>query len=210
MEFKQGYGMTESSAVAFQTPNDCPNLATIGFAASNTQAKVVRLDDPNYMGCDINEVGELLVRGPHIMKGYLNDKVATEAAFVDGNWLRTGDMVSYDEMGLFYVKDRLKELIKVKANQVAPAELEEILRAHPQIQDAAVIGSPHDLYGEVPKAFVVKKKGASIKETEVRTFVDKQVAEYKHLRGGIQFVDSIPKSSTGKILRRQLKHMYSQ
>ncbi len=96
----------------------------------------------------------------------------------------------------------------MKSYQVAPAELEEILRAHPQIQDAAVVGVPHDSYGEVPKAFIVKKKGASISDGEVRAFIEKQISEYKRLRGGVEFVDNIPKSSTGKILRRQLKQLY--
>lgn len=204
----QGYGLTETSPLSFLSPNDCPNYATIGFASSNTQAKIVRLDDENYIGCDVNEVGELLVRGPHVMKGYLNSKEATDAAFTTGNWFRTGDMVSYDENGFCYVKDRLKELIKVKGFQVAPAELEEILRTHPNIQEAAVIGIPHNLYGEVPKAFVVKKKGALLNESEVQAFVEKKISEYKRLRGGVHFVDSVPKSSTGKILRRELKKLY--
>lgn len=204
----QGYGMTETSALSFQSPNDCPNYATIGFTASNTQAKIVKLDDPNYIGCDANEVGELLVRGNHVMKGYLNNKEATDAAFVNGNWLRTGDLVSYDERGFCYVKDRLKELIKVKGYQVAPAELEEILRTHPQIQEAAVIGVSHELYGEVPKAFLVKKKGAAINDSDIHIFIEKKIAEYKRLRGGVQFVDSVPKNSTGKIMRRELKQLY--
>lgn len=204
----QGYGMTETSALSFLSPNDCSNYATIGYAASNTQGKIVKLDDTNYIGCDANEVGELLVRGNHVMKGYLNNKEATDAAFVKGNWLRTGDMVSYDENGLCYVKDRLEELIKVKGYQVAPAELEEILRTHPHIQDAAVIGVPHELYGEVPKAFIVKKKGVLLKDSDVHGFIEKQIAEYKRLRGGVQFVENVPKSSTGKILRRELKQRY--
>lgn len=208
MEFMQGYGMTETSALSFQSPNDCPNYATIGFTASNTQAKVVKLDDPNFIGCDANELGELLVRGNHIMKGYLDNKEATDAAFVNGNWLRTGDMVSYDEQGFCYVKDRLKELIKVKGFQVAPAELEQLLRSHPQVQEAAVVGVEHELYGEVPKAFVVKKKGATIVDSDIHDFVEKKIAEYKRFRGGVQFVESVPKNLTGKIMRRELKRMY--
>lgn len=204
----QGYGLTETSPLTFVSPNDCPNYATIGFPSSNTQAKIVKLDDTSYRGCDANEVGELLVRGPHVMKGYLNNEEATDAAFVNGNWFRTGDMVYYDDNGFCYVKDRLKELIKVKGFQVAPAELEEILRTHPHIQEAAVIGIPHDLYGEVPKAFVVQKKGSTLNESEVQAFVEKKIAEYKRLRGGVHFVDSVPKSSTGKILRRELKQLY--
>ncbi len=116
MEFMQGYGMTETSSLSFQSPNDCPDYATIGFAASNTQAKIVKLDDTNYIGCDANEVGELLVRGSNVMKGYLDNAEATDAAFVNGNWLRTGDMVSYDKNGLCYVKDRLKEVYNETIN----------------------------------------------------------------------------------------------
>ncbi|KAJ6636980.1 4-coumarate--CoA ligase 4, partial [Pseudolycoriella hygida] len=208
VEFMQGYGMTETSALSFLSPNDCWDYATIGYAASNTQAKVVKLDDSDYVGCDKNEVGELLVRGHNVMKGYLNNKEATDAAIVKGNWLRTGDMVFYNENGLCYIVDRLKELIKVKGYQVAPAELEEILRSHPNIQDAAVIGIAHELYGEIPKAFVVKRKGATIQENDIHAFTNKKIVDYKQLRGGVQFVDSVPKSSTGKILRRELKKLY--
>lgn len=208
VEFMQGYGLTETSPLTFQSPNDCPSYATIGFPASSTQAKIVKLEDPNFIGCDVDEVGELLVRGPHVMNGYLNNKEATGAAFVNGNWFRTGDMVFYDKDGLCYVKDRLKELIKVKGFQVAPAELEEVLRTHPQIQEAAVIGIPHDVYGEVPKAFVVRKKNATLEESEIHAFVEKKLAEYKRLRGGVHFVESIPKNTTGKIMRRELKKLY--
>lgn len=204
----QGYGLTETSALSLQSPNDCSNYATIGFTASNTQVKIAKLDDPNYIGCDANEVGELLIRGPHVMKGYLDNKEATDEAIVKGDWLRTGDLVYYDDDGLSYVKDRLKELIKVKGYQVAPAELEEILRTHPKIKDAAVIGVSHELYGEVPKAFVVKKEGESINDDDVHAFVENKIAEYKRFRGGVQFIESIPKNLTGKILRRQLKQMF--
>lgn len=207
-EFMQGYGMTETSPLTLIAPKGCTNYATVGYVVSSTEGKIVKTDDPNFIGCDIDETGELLIRGCQVMKGYLNNQEATNETIVKGNWLRTGDLATYDSNGLFYIKDRLKELIKVKGFQVPPAELEQVLREHPSIEEAAVIGIPHELYGEVPRAFVVQKKGTSVSEKELHAFVDERLSEYKRLRGGIQFVDSVPKNSTGKLMRRQLKQLY--
>lgn len=207
-EFLQGYGMTEASPLTHIAPRGCTNYASVGYVCSSTEAKIVKVDDPNFIGCDADETGEIFIRGCQVMKGYLNNKEATDEAIVKGNWLRTGDLATYDSNGMFYIKDRLKELIKVKGFQVPPAELEEILREHPKIEDAAVIGIPHDLYGEVPKAFVVQKKLMDVTEKELLAFVDERISDHKRLRGGIQFVESVPKNSTGKILRRQLKQLY--
>ncbi|KAJ6633242.1 4-coumarate--CoA ligase 1 [Pseudolycoriella hygida] len=207
-EFMQGYGMTESSPLTLIAPKGCTNYASVGFVVSSGEAKIAKVDDPNFIGCDIDETGELLIRGCQVMKGYLNNPEATNETIVKGNWLRTGDLASYDSDGMFYIRDRLKELIKVKSFQVPPAELEEVLREHPNIDEAAVIGIPHELYGEVPRAFVVRKKATSVSEKELHEFVNERLSEYKRLRGGIQFVDSVPKNSTGKLLRRQLKELY--
>lgn len=200
--------MTETSPLTIIAPKGTTNYATVGHLASSTEAKIVKVDDPNFIGIDSNETGELLIRGCQVMKGYLNNEEATNETIVKGNWLRTGDLATYDSNGLFYIKDRLKELIKVKGFQVPPAELEETLREHPDIVEAAVIGVPHDLYGEVPRAFVVQKKTANVSEKELHAFVDERLSDYKRLRGGIQFVDSVPKNSTGKLMRRQLKELY--
>jgi len=200
--------MTETSPLLTIAPKGCTNYATVGFIASCTEAKIVKIDDPNFIGCDMNVTGELLVRGAQIMKGYINNDEATLEMIVKGNWLRTGDLAMYDSDGMLYIKDRLKELIKVKGFQVPPAELEQVLREHPNIEEAAVIGIPHELYGEVPRAFVVQKKAMNVSEKELHAFVNERIAEYKRLRGGIQFVESVPKNTTGKILRRQVKELY--
>lgn len=205
IEFIQGYGMTESSPVTFLGHKGSLNYASIGWPSASTDAKVVNINDPDYVGLNVDEEGELLVRSVSVMKGYLNNKEATDSTIVKGGWLRTGDIAVYDTNGDFYIKDRLKELIKVKGYQVAPAELEELLRDHPLITDAGVIGIPHPKYGEVPRAFVVRKSGATITEQEIEQYVVKKAAEYKRLLGGVQFIEAIPKSATGKILRRQLK-----
>ena len=113
-----------------------------------------------------------------------------------------------DEDGLFYISDRMKELIKVNANQVAPAELEGILREHPDILDAVVIGIPHPKCGEVPKAFVLRRTNANVTEPDIQEFVAKQVIKYKQLTGGVQFIDNIPKTPTGKVLRREIRKLF--
>lgn len=200
--------MTESSPLAFHGHyrTGSLNYNTIGWPAPNTEAKIVRVGDDNFMGLDTDEDGELLVRSPSIMKGYLNNKTATDETLV-GDWLRTGDIGSYDTNGFFCLKDRLKELIKVKGFQVPPAELEAILRDHPDILDAGVIGIQHASRGEVPKAFVVLRKGRQVTAEAVQQYVARKVSEYKQLSGGVQFVEAIPKSATGKILRRELKQL---
>lgn len=207
-EFFQGYGLTETSPIATISPKGTTNYATVGWTGSNCQSKVVAVDDPTLKGVDTNVLGELFIRGPNIMLGYFLNDEATRAMITPDGWLRTGDIVSYDEHGLYYIRDRIKELIKVNAYQVAPAELEAVLRCHPDIVDAVVVGIPHATYGEVPRAFVVKRQGANTSEDNVKQFVAKQVAKYKRLTGGVYFVESIPKTATGKILRREVKRLY--
>lgn len=190
-------------------PVGLQNYGTIGWPISNVQAKIVHVDDTtDHKGLDTHESGELWIRGPNIMKGYFkNEKATKEMITVDG-WLRTGDIAHYDTNGLFYVNDRLKELIKVNAYPVAPAELEALLRKHPAILDAVVIGIPDAIYGEVPKAFVIRKPDSDLTESDVQTFIAKQVVKYKQLKGGVQFVESIPKSNTGKTLRKDVKKLF--
>ncbi|GKV07919.1 hypothetical protein SLEP1_g19617 [Rubroshorea leprosula] len=138
------------------------------------------------------------------MKGYINDPEATLSTLVSDGWLRTGDLGYIDKDGYLYVIDRLKELIKYKGFQVPPAELEQLLQSHPEITDAAVIPYPDEEAGELPMAFVVRQTGSSLSDAEIIDFVAKQVAPYKKIRR-VAFVDSIPKTAAGKILRRELK-----
>ena len=141
------------------------------------------------------------------MKGYLNNESATAATIKEGGWLYSGDIAYYDEQSRFYIVDRLKELIKVKGFQVAPAELEDLIRSHEAVLDVAVVGIPDEMKGEVPLAFIVKKQGVNDKSLleDIHKFVNKHVAEYKQLAGGIRVLDFIPKSASGKILRKDLK-----
>ena len=143
------------------------------------------------------------------MKGYLENPKETEETIKDG-WLRSGDIAYYDELGRFYIVDRLKELIKVKAFQVPPAELEDLLRCHPDVLDVGVIGIPDERSGEIPLAFIVKKPESNVSEDMIHEFVNERVVEYKRLAGGIRFVESIPKTASGKILRKDLKEEYSK
>ena len=139
------------------------------------------------------------------MKGYLNDPEATKQAIDPSGWFHTGDIVYYDEDGDFFVVDRLKELIKVKGYQVSPTELEDLIMSHPAVADAAIIGLPDDYAGELPRAYVVKKPGTSVNEEDIKKFLHPKIAPYKHLNGGVYFVESIPKSNTGKTLKKEMK-----
>jgi acyl-CoA synthetase (AMP-forming)/AMP-acid ligase II len=199
---RQGYGMTETSPVTHSSPADSAKmkLGSVGPPAPNTECKLV---DPG-TGAELgpNQEGEVCVRGPQVMKGYLNNLEATARTIDTDGWLHTGDVGYADEDGHFYIVDRVKELIKYKGFQVAPAELEAILLTHPAVADAAVIPLPDDEAGEVPKAFVVLK-GESTPEA-LMDFVAARVAPHKKIRT-VEFIDQIPKSASGKILRRVLK-----
>ena len=141
------------------------------------------------------------------MQGYFKNNEATINTLKNA-WLYSGDIAYYDETGRFYIVDRLKELIKVKGFQVPPAELEDLLRSHPDILDVGVIGIPDDKKGEVPFAFVVKKPESNLSAEQIHHFVENHVVFYKRLAGGVQFIDIIPKTASGKILRRNLKQLY--
>ena len=201
----QGYGLTESSPGTHGIPVDRPDLdrGSIGLPVPNVEARVV---DPG-TGADVavGERGELWCRGPNVMRGYLNNPAATAATVDDEGWLHTGDLVTVDADGAFHVVDRLKELIKYKGYQVAPAELESVLLAHEGVVDAAVVGV-RDLDGEeIPKAFVVRSASAPDLDADaVMAFVAAAVAPYKKVRA-VEFVDAIPKSPAGKILRKELR-----
>jgi len=198
---RQGYGMTETSPVTHSSPADPVKMkpGSVGPPAPNTECKLV---DPG-TGEELiaNQRGEVCVRGPQIMKGYLNNPEATARTIDSDNWLHTGDIGYADDDGDFFIVDRVKELIKYKGFQVAPAELEAVLLTHPAVADAAVIPCPDDEAGEVPKAFVVLKDKASAEE--LISFVATRTAPHKKIRF-LEFIEQIPRSLAGKILRRVL------
>lgn len=206
IQFRQGYGMSEMSPVSHVGIYSKPVHGSIGVVAPNQEARLV---DPD-TGKDVarGERGELWVRGPNIMKGYRNNVKATKETIDPEGWLHTGDIAVVDEEGTFFIVDRLKELIKYKGFQVAPAELEALLIDHPLILDAAVIGVENkEQATEVPLAFVVKAPGPgqALTEKEVEEYVASRVAAHKKLRGGVRFIEAVPKSAAGKILRKDLR-----
>jgi acyl-CoA synthetase (AMP-forming)/AMP-acid ligase II len=195
----QAYGMTELSPASHITPESVIKPEASGLTVRNTEVKVVDIDTGRELGP--HEQGEVWVRGPQVMKGYLNRPAATAEMITPDGWLKTGDIGHADDEGYIYIVDRLKELIKYKAFQVAPAELEGVLLTHPAVADAAVIGVPDEVAGQIPKAFVVLRGDASAEE--IMAFVAERVAPYKKIRR-VEFIDQIPKSASGKILRRFL------
>jgi acyl-CoA synthetase (AMP-forming)/AMP-acid ligase II len=198
---RQGYGMTETSPVTHSSPAD-PSLVkfgSVGVCAPATECKIVDLESGATLGH--RQEGEICVRGPQIMKGYLNRPEATARTIDAEGWLHTGDVGFADEDGHFFIVDRAKELIKYKGFQVAPAELEALLLTHPAVADAAVIPIPDDEAGEIPKAYVVLNGDAAA--DEILAFVSTRVAPFKKIRL-LEFIDKIPKSPSGKILRRVL------
>ncbi|MFE5259364.1 4-coumarate--CoA ligase family protein [Streptomyces coelicoflavus] len=203
----QAYGMTELSPGTHVVPLDAMADAppgTVGRLIAGTEMRVVSLTDP---GKDLpaDESGEILIRGPQIMKGYLGRPDATAAMIDEDGWLHTGDVGHVDTDGWLFVVDRVKELIKYKGFQVAPAELEALLLTHPGIADAAVIGEYNDDGNEVPHAFVVRQPAApGLAEGEIMMYVAERVAPYKRVRK-VTLVDSVPRAASGKILRRQLR-----
>lgn len=198
---RQGYGMTETSPVTHSSPAPPALLkfGSVGVPAPNTECKIIDLENGATLGP--NERGEVCVRGPQIMTGYLNNPEATAQTIDPDGWLHTGDIGYADEDGHFYIVDRAKELIKYKGFQVAPAELEAVLVTHPCVADAAVIPYPDDEAGEVPKAIVVLKEPAEVEA--ILEFVASRVAPHKRIRY-LEFAEQIPKSPSGKILRRVL------
>jgi acyl-CoA synthetase (AMP-forming)/AMP-acid ligase II len=197
----QGYGLTETSPVTHMNPSDPAKAkpGSVGLPLPNTECRIVDLESGAPLGA--GEQGEICIRGPQTMKGYLNRPDATAAMLDPDGWLHTGDIGYVDADHHLFIVDRLKELIKYKGLQVPPAELEAVLLTHPAIADAAVIPSPDEEAGEVPKAFVVLRGEAS--PEEILAYVAERVAPYKRIRL-LEFVDQIPKSAAGKILRRVL------
>jgi 4-coumarate--CoA ligase len=201
-EVVQGFGMTELSPVSHVTWPGQFKAGTVGLTIPNTECRIVDPETGDDQG--VGGVGELWVRGPQVMKGYLNNVEATEITIDGDGWLRTGDIATIDADGHVTIVDRLKELIKYKGFQVAPAELEALLLTHPAIADAAVIGIPDQEAGETPRAFVVLRPDAQVTDAEITAFMQDKVSTYKVIHD-IVFTDAIPKSASGKILRRLLR-----
>lgn len=208
---KQGWGMSELSPLGLLNADSNTKLGSVGQLVSSTQAKIID-EEGNSLGP--NETGELLIKGPQVMLGYLDDPEKTADCLAHG-WLRTGDAVYYDEDGFFYVTDRIKELIKVRGFPVAPAEIEDLLLTNEVVADTTVIQIPDDDAGELPRAYVVLKPGVLPEDADdgaiqsvkdgIYQWVKERVAPYKRLDGGVVFTDVIPKSTSGKILRRILR-----
>ncbi len=196
----QGYGMTEASPITNVNPLASPREGTVGPPVADTLEKVVSLETGEEVGP--GEIGELLVYGPQVMRGYWNNPEATQETMTADGWLRTGDIVTADPDGYIRIHDRKKEMIKYKGYQIAPAELESLLMEHPDVRDAAVIPKADADAGEVPKAFIVPRD-ANVDLQAVLQFVAENVAPYKKIRD-IEIVEAIPKNPSGKILRRQL------
>lgn len=205
---QEGYGMTETSPVTHMSPITNFQIGSFGEPISRTRVKIVDINTGESLGP--GQEGEMCISGPQLMKGYYNNPKATAETIDSAGWLHTGDIALYNEQNQFFIVDRLKELIKVKGLQVSPSELEDVLRRHPAVLDVAVIGVPDDMAGELPRAYIVKKEGISVSKSDISEFVDTKVAPHKRLKGGVVFIDAIPKTNTGKLLRRELKAMLSQ
>ncbi|MEU5315436.1 4-coumarate--CoA ligase family protein [Streptomyces sp. NPDC021056] len=205
----QAYGMTELSPGTHVVPLAAMRHAppgTVGRLVAGTEMRIVSLDDPD-KDVGVAEDGEILIRGPQVMKGYLGRPDATAAMIDPDGWLHTGDVGHADADGWLFVVDRVKELIKYKGFQVAPAELEALLLTHPGIADAAVIGAYNDDGNEVPHAYVVRGPNATdLSEGEVMMYVAERVAPYKRVRQ-VTFIDGVPRAASGKILRRRLREL---
>ncbi|KAJ7520449.1 hypothetical protein O6H91_19G006200 [Diphasiastrum complanatum] len=200
--FRQAYALTETCCIGTM-PNmeDTQHQGSVGLLWATLKAKVVDVETGRCL--PPNAKGELWLHGPSITKGYLNDQATTSTSFDAEGWLYTGDFVYFDKEGYLYVVDRIKELIKYKAFQVAPAELEAILLQHPEINDAAVIGYPDKDAGEIPMAFIVRSEKSTLSEDNIKAYIAQQVAPYKKIRR-VVFIDEIPKSAIGKTLRQEL------
>ena len=206
----QGYGMSELSPVSHAMPYDRDDIpvSSVGTLLPNQECKLI----DTATGEEITEIGEngetlpgeIWVKGPNVMLGYLNKPDATAETLDADGFLHTGDVGVYHEGGYFSIVDRVKELIKYKGYQIAPAELEALLLSHPKIMDAAVIGVLDEDKQEIPKAFIVAAPDSGLTEDDVKAFVAEQVAPHKKVRR-VEFIDAIPKSTSGKILRKDLR-----
>ncbi|KAL2653013.1 hypothetical protein R1flu_021141 [Riccia fluitans] len=205
IRFSQGYGMTETASVicASKHTSSVPAApyGSVGYLIPNIEAKIIEVGTGKPL--PPHEEGELCIRGPQIMKGYANDPEATAATIDADGWLHTGDLAYFSENGALFILDRVRELIRYKTFQVAPAEIEKVLLQHPDIADAVVVPVPDVEAGQLPVACVVLHSRGVLTEMDITSFVGKEVAPHKKIRG-VLFLDSIPRGVSGKIHRRQL------
>jgi long-chain acyl-CoA synthetase len=201
----EGYGLSETSPVAtFSDPDRDPRPGSIGIPIWGVECKLIDPESPDWETVEgADRVGEIAIRGHNIMKGYLNRPDATAEVMRDG-WFRTGDLARRDEDGFYYIVDRSKDMIIRGGFNVYPREVEEVLMTHPDVSLAAVVGTPHESHGEEIKAFVIRAEGATVTEEELVAWGKEQMAAYKYPRL-VAFVDSLPMTATGKILKRELK-----
>ena len=200
----EGFGMTESSPVTHINPfaGGPRKPGSIGLPLSSTEARIVDLVD-GVTEMPVGETGELVVRGPQVMKGYLNRPDATAETLTDG-WLHTGDIAKMDEDGYFFIVDRKKDMILSGGYNVYPRDIDEVLYEHPKVQEACAIGIPHAHRGEAVKVFVVLKEGEEATERELIDYCAGKLAKYK-LPVAVAFRSELPKSTVGKILRKELR-----
>nr|MBO2478243.1 acyl-CoA synthetase [Bacillota bacterium] len=201
IQYAESYGLTETSPVITTTHWSETRPGSCGRAVGDTELKVV---SPDGTPVPPGEVGELWARGTAIMLGYWRRPDATRQAITPDGWFKTGDLVRMDEDGYVYIVDRVKDMINVAGEKVYPREVEEVLHAHPDVADAAVVGIPHPDKGEVPKAFVVRKPGAGVSAGDLIAYCRERLARYK-VPAEVEFVEEIPRSASGKTLRRQLR-----
>ena len=201
---RQVWGMSEGTAILSCDSGEPSErrLGSCGRLAPGMEARVVDIVSQSELGP--GETGEIWLRGPNIMQGYWRHPAATAETMAGDGWMRTGDIGYFDSEGYVYLVDRLKEMIKYNAQQVAPAELEDVIQTHPAVLDAAVVGAPDESAGEIPMAFVVPKNGVVLDAADLMNYVAARVAPHKKIRA-VEFVDAIPKTLSGKVLRRVLK-----
>ncbi len=197
-----GYGLTEASPETHNSPPERVKPGTIGIPIIDTDARVVDIETGR-INLPPGQVGELIIKGPQVMKGYWRNPQETKQSLRRG-WLYTGDLATMDEEGYFRIVDRKKDIIKYKGYTIAPAELENVIYMHPAVKECAVVGKPDPIAGEIPKAYIVLREGYCVTETEIIKFCEERLAPYKKIRE-VEFIAEIPKTAVGKILRRILR-----
>lgn len=209
--FGQAYSMSESFGGGMISHHKQKDYETVGGPTVLTKAKIVDVNTGEKLGP--RQTGEIRLKNPSCITGYMNNREATANLYDEDGFLRTGDIGYYTESGVFYVVDRIKDMFKCMDRQVAPSEIEDVLMQHEAVKEAAVAGVPHAEYGEAPRAFVVLNPGYAPNEAtvaELQALVSANMAPQKYLHGGVEFVSTIPKSDTGKNLRKDLRNAYLQ
>jgi long-chain acyl-CoA synthetase len=202
VELISGYGLTEASPETHNNPPHRTKMGSAGIPITDTDARIVDLETGT-QELPPGETGELVLKGPQVTSGYWKNPEETRQTLRDG-WLHTGDIARMDEEGYFYIVERRKDLIKYKGYSVFPAELENVLYEHPAVEECLVLGVPAPDVGEIPKAFIIVKKGCSLSREEAVEFCQSRVAPFKKIRE-VEFVRELPKTVTGKPLRRLLR-----